>query len=166
VIDYRDLDEMMNERCVAAEHRSIMGGVKTYVTYVKVTCLWAHLYRATGKIREIIYFMPSPRRTAKSTRRFLGKALRLRQVGPPSTINTNQYLDLRKGHPRAQPTSKLRPEVSTSVGQISQQPAGGGSRRAEAADKSGARIHDAADGVRDDQGLRGQTHDLRHAILP
>lgn len=32
----------------------------------------------------------SPRRTAKSARRFLGKALRLRKDCPPETINTDQ----------------------------------------------------------------------------
>ena len=41
----------------------------------------------------------------------------------------------------------------------SQQPAGGGSRRAQAADQSGARIQDAADGIGDDQGLRGHADD-------
>jgi transposase, IS6 family len=34
--------------------------------------------------------MLSPRRTAKSARRFLGKALKLREECPPETINTDQ----------------------------------------------------------------------------
>ncbi len=34
--------------------------------------------------------MLSPRRTAKSAKRFLGKALKLREDCPPETINTDQ----------------------------------------------------------------------------
>ncbi len=42
-------------------------------TYVKVAGQWAYLYRAIDKNGETIDFMLSPRRTAKSARRFLGK---------------------------------------------------------------------------------------------
>jgi transposase, IS6 family len=59
-------------------------------TYVKVAGEWAYLYRAIDKNGETIDFMLSPRRTAKSARRFLGKALKLRQECPPETINTDQ----------------------------------------------------------------------------
>ena len=55
-------------------------------TYVKVAGQWAYLYRAIDKNGDIIDFMLSPRRTAKSARRFLGKALKLRQDCPPETI--------------------------------------------------------------------------------
>ena len=57
---------------------------------MKVAGEWAYLYRAIDKNGEIIDFMLSPRRTAKSARRFLGKALRLRGECPPETINTDQ----------------------------------------------------------------------------
>jgi IS6 family transposase len=69
-VSYRGLEEMMRERGVAVE--------------------WAYLYRALDKHGQIIDFMLSPRRTAKSARRFLAKALRLREDCPPSTINTDQ----------------------------------------------------------------------------
>jgi transposase, IS6 family len=57
---------------------------------VRVAGQWAYLYRAIDKNGDLIDFMLSPRRTAKSARRFLGKALRLRQECPPETINTDQ----------------------------------------------------------------------------
>jgi transposase-like protein len=59
-------------------------------TYVKVAGRWGYLYRAIDKNGETIDFMLSPRRTAKSARRFLGKALKLREECPPETINTDQ----------------------------------------------------------------------------
>jgi transposase, IS6 family len=59
-------------------------------TYMKVATWWAYLYRAVDKNGETIDFMLSPRRTAKSARRFLGKALKIRQDCPPETINTDQ----------------------------------------------------------------------------
>jgi transposase, IS6 family len=59
-------------------------------TYVKVGGQWAYLYRAIDKNGGTIDFMLSPRRTAKSARRFLGKALKLREDCPPETINTDQ----------------------------------------------------------------------------
>jgi transposase-like protein len=59
-------------------------------TYVRVRGQWAYLYRAIDKNGETIDFMLSPRRTAKSARRFLGKALRLRRDCPPEAINTDQ----------------------------------------------------------------------------
>ena len=45
---------------------------------------------AIDKNGETIDFMLTPRRTAKSARRFLGKALKLREECPPETINTGQ----------------------------------------------------------------------------
>jgi hypothetical protein len=49
--------------------------------------------------------------------------------------------------------------------QIPQQPAGGGSRRAEAGDQADARIQDDSDGVRYNQRLRGHAHDQQAAML-
>jgi transposase, IS6 family len=111
-ISYRDLEEMMSERGVAVDHTTLFRWVQHFAplmekrvrwyqrytgaswrvdeTYVKVAGQWAYLYRAIDKSGDIIDFMLSPRRTAKSARRFLGKALRLRQDCPPETINTDQ----------------------------------------------------------------------------
>ncbi len=56
---------------------------------MKVAGQWAYL-RAIDKNGETIDFMLSPRRTAKSARRFLAKALKLREGCLPETINTDQ----------------------------------------------------------------------------
>ncbi len=103
-------------------------------TYVKVAGQWAYLYRAIDKNGDID-FMLSPRRTAKSARRFLGKALRLRQDCPPEDDQHRPERRLRQSDSSAQAVWRVGQERSTPAGQISQQPARGGSRRAEAADK-------------------------------
>jgi IS6 family transposase len=111
-VSYRDLEEMMSERGVAVDHTTLFRWVQHYAplmekrirwyqrytdaswrvdeTYVKVAGKWAYLYRALDKNGHIIDFMLSPRRTAKSARRFLAKAMRLREECPPETINTEQ----------------------------------------------------------------------------
>jgi transposase-like protein len=97
-ISYRDLEEMMSERGVMVDHTTLFRWVQRYTdaswrvdeTYVKVAGQWAYLYRAIDRNGDTIDFMLSPRRTAKSAKRFLGKALRLREDCPPESINTDQ----------------------------------------------------------------------------
>lgn len=111
-ISYRDLEEMMAERAVVVDHTTLFRWVQRYAplmekrirwyqrytdaswrvdeTYVKVAGQWAYLCRAIDKNGETIDFMLSPRRTAKSARRFLDKALKLRRDCPPETIDTDQ----------------------------------------------------------------------------
>jgi transposase, IS6 family len=55
-------------------------------TFVKVGGQRAYLYCAIDKNGETIDFMLSPRRTAKSARHFLAKALKLRDDCPAETI--------------------------------------------------------------------------------
>ena len=62
----------------------------------------AYLYRAIDKNGDTIDFMLSSRRTAKSAKRFLGKALKLREECPPETINTDQNEAYGKAISRAQ----------------------------------------------------------------
>jgi transposase, IS6 family len=103
---------MMSERGVTVDHTTLFRWVQHYAplmekrirwyqrytdaswvvdeTHVKVGGQWAYLYRAIDKNGEAIDFMLSQRRTAKSARRFLGKALKLREECPPETINTDQ----------------------------------------------------------------------------
>lgn len=111
-ISYRDLEEMMTERGIIVDHTTIFRWVQHYAplmekrirwyqrytdaswrvdeTYVKVAGKWAYLYRAIDKNGDTVDFMLSSRRTAKSAKRFLGKALKLRKDCPPETINTDQ----------------------------------------------------------------------------
>jgi DDE domain len=142
---------MMAERGVVVDHTTLFRWVQRYAplmekrirwyqrytdaswrvdeTNVKVACQWAYLYRAIDKSGETIDFMLSPRRTAKSARRFLAKALKLREDCPPETINTDQNEAYGKAIRALKRAGKLEKSVQQPAGQIPQQPAGGGSRR-------------------------------------
>lgn len=91
-ISYRDLEEMMSEHGVTVDHTTLFRWVQRYAPLMEKRIRWYQRYTdASWRVDEIsLTLMLSPRRTAKSARRFLGKALRLRQDCPPETINTHQ----------------------------------------------------------------------------
>ena len=97
-ISYRDLEEMMAERGVIADHTTLCRWVQHYApefkkrvewyqgkycsrwfldeTYVKVKGQWKYLYRAIDEHGHTLDFYLSHRRNAKSAKQFLGKLLR------------------------------------------------------------------------------------------
>jgi len=80
-------------------------------TRVKVGGQWAYLHRAIDKNGDTIDFMLSQRRTAKSARRFLGKALKLREECLPETINADQNEAYGKAIRALQRTGELEKSV-------------------------------------------------------
>ena len=113
-ISYRDLEEMMQERGVEADHTTIYRWVQHYApeiekrlrwywkpclgyswrvdeTYIKVKGKWTYLYRAVDKTGATIDFFLSSTRNSKAAKRFLGKALRrFKEWEKPKTINTDK----------------------------------------------------------------------------
>ena len=113
-ISYRDLEQMMGERCVVVDHSTIYRWVQKYApeiekrlrwqwrrprstswrvdeTYVKVRGKWSYLYRALDKEGNTIDFYLSPTRNAKAAKRFLSKALSgLKDWEKPEVINTDK----------------------------------------------------------------------------
>jgi IS6 family transposase len=109
-ISYQDLEEMMAERGVAADHVTLYRWVQRYApelekrvrwyqgyrssswrvdeTYVRVRGKWKYLFRAIDKHGRLIDFMLSDRRNAKAARRFLAKALKIMRNWPPASITT------------------------------------------------------------------------------
>src|SRR3546814_13102307 len=60
-------------------------------TYVKVRGKGTYPYREVDKRGDTIDFYPSPTRSAKAAKRFLGKALRgLKHWEKPATLNTDK----------------------------------------------------------------------------
>src|SRR3546814_12783059 len=60
-------------------------------TYVKVRGKWTYLYQAVDKRGDTIDFYLSPTRSAKATKRILGKALRgLEHWEKPATLHTDK----------------------------------------------------------------------------
>jgi transposase-like protein len=51
---------------------------------------WKWLFRAVDKHGRTVDYLLTHRRTAKSARRFLAKAMRIRQNWPPHVINTDK----------------------------------------------------------------------------
>lgn len=113
-ISYRDLEEMMQERGVEADHTTLYRWVQRYApeiekrlrwywkprlgyswrvdeTYIKVKGTWKYLYRAVDKTGATIDFFLSSTRNSKAAKRFLGKALRrFKEWEKPQTINTDK----------------------------------------------------------------------------
>jgi transposase, IS6 family len=113
-ISYRDLEEMMRERSLEADHTTLYRWAQHYApemekrlrwywkpsmgyswhvdeTYVKVKGEWAYLYRAVDKQGHTIDFYLSPTRNTQAAKRFLGKALKSRKSwAHPSAINTDK----------------------------------------------------------------------------
>jgi len=113
-VSYRDLEQMMGERGVSVDHRTINRWVQKYApeverrlrwqwrqprstswrvdeTYIKVRGKWAYLYRAVDKFGNTIDFYLSPTRNTAAAKRFLGKALKgLKHWELPHVINTEK----------------------------------------------------------------------------
>ena len=113
-VSYRDLEQMMGERGVSADHSTIYRWVQKYApeierrlrgqwreprstswrvdeTYIKVRGQWAYLYRAVDKFGDTIDFYLSSTRNTAAAKRFLSKALNgLKQWELPHVVNTDE----------------------------------------------------------------------------
>jgi transposase, IS6 family len=113
-LSYRDLQELMAERCLSVDHTTVWRWVQRYApvlnqrirrerrptnrswrvdeTYVRVAGNWVYLYRAVDSAGDTIDFMLSPNRDLVAAKHFL--QLTLHRTGPlrPRVINVD-------GHP-------------------------------------------------------------------
>ena len=176
-ISYRDLETMMTERGVAVDHSTIYRWVQHYApemekrlrwqwrrarsgswrvdeTYVKVRGKWAYLYRAVDKYGDTIDFYLSATRNTKAAKRFLGKALKgWKEWELPEVVEHRQGADLCRCHRRAQSRGQMSEGDKAQAGEVPQQRRRGRPWQAQAAHPPGARVQDAEDGLRHDQGL-------------
>jgi transposase, IS6 family len=132
-ISYRDLVEMMQERCVAVDPSTIFRWVQRYApeiekrvrryqgfrsgswrvdeTYVRVGGRWKYLFRAVDKHGRLIDFMLADRRNTKAAYRFLRKALKIMSAYPPASITTDKLASYPKAIRRLQREGHLRHDV-------------------------------------------------------
>ena len=114
-VSYRDLNEMLEEHGVSADHTTIDRWVQAYApeierrlrwhcrpgalsrswrvdeTDIKVKGKWAYLYRAVDGRGDTTDFHLSQTRNVNATRRFLGKTLRgCKEWQKPWVINTDK----------------------------------------------------------------------------
>ncbi|HYG12349.1 MAG TPA: IS6 family transposase [Pyrinomonadaceae bacterium] len=112
-LSYRDLEEMMRERGLSADHVTIYRWVQRYApeinkrmlshlkmggasyrldeTYVMVGSEWKYLYRAVDSAGNTIEFMFSARRDVPAAKRFFKKLMRADHRRLPFSIGTDKH---------------------------------------------------------------------------
>ena len=111
-LSYRDVEELLAERGVQADHVTVWRWVQRYgpelerrlrsrlkstgdswrvdETYVRVKGKWVYLYRAVDSTGATIDFLLSAKRDAAAAERFLAKALGGENHPAPRVINTDK----------------------------------------------------------------------------
>ena len=108
-LSYRNLEEMMNERGLSVDHKTVYRWVQRYAleirrrlanfartpntswrvdeTYIKIKGVWHYLYRAIDSNGETLDFSLSKKRDAKAAFTFFQK---LASIGDPRVINVDK----------------------------------------------------------------------------
>jgi transposase-like protein len=112
-LSYRDLEEMMNERGLTADHTTIFRWVQRYApeinrrirphlklagasyrideTYIKVGTQWKYLYRSLDKEGQTIEFLLSAKRDIPAAKRFFKKMMRADHRRLPFSISVDKH---------------------------------------------------------------------------
>ena len=112
-LSYRDVEELLAERSLHADHVTVWRWVQRYApemerrlrsrlrptndswrvdeTYIRVKGKWVYLYRAVDSSGATIDFLLSAKRDAAAAERFLAKALGGENHPAPRVINTDQH---------------------------------------------------------------------------
>ena len=118
-LSYRDIEELLAERGLHADHVTVWRWVQRYApemerrlrsrlrptndswrvdeTYVRVKGRWVYLYRAVDSTGATVDFLLSAKRNAAAAERFLAKALGGENHPAPRIINTDEHA----GYPSA-----------------------------------------------------------------
>jgi transposase, IS6 family len=111
-LSYRDVEELLADRGLHADHVTIWRWVQSYApemerrlrsklkptndswrvdeTYIRVKGKWVYLYRAVDSTGATIDFLLSARRDTVAAKRFLAKALGQQNRPAPRVINTDK----------------------------------------------------------------------------
>ena len=178
-ISYRDLEAMMTERGVAVDHSTIYRWVQRFApemekrlrwrwrrpqsrswrvdeTYIKVRGKWAYLYRAVDKLGNTIDFYLSATRNTKAAKRFLGKALRgLKEWEQPEVLNTDKAPAYAAAIAELKAEGKCPKDTRHRQVKYLNNVIEADHGKLKLLIRPGARVQDAEDGLRHDQGLRG-----------
>ena len=112
-LSYRDVEELLAERGLRADHVTVWRWVQRYApeiqrrlrprlrptndswrvdeTYIRVKGKWVYLYRAVDSTGATIDFLLSAKRDAAAAERFLAKALSGANHPAPRVINTDKH---------------------------------------------------------------------------
>ena len=178
-ISYRDLEAMMTERGVAVDHSTIYRWVQRFApemekrlrrqwrrpqsrswrvdeTYIKVRGKWAYLYRAVDKLGNTIDFYLSATRNTKAAKRFLGKALRgLKEWEQPEVLNTDKAPAYAAAIAELKAEGKCPKDTRHRQVKYLNNVVEADHGKLKLLIRPVPRVQDAEDGLRHDQGLRG-----------
>jgi IS6 family transposase len=112
-LSYRDVEELLAERSLQADHVTVWRCVQRYApeierrfrsrlkrtndswrvdeTHIRVKGKWVYLYRAVDSTGATIDFLLSAKRDAAAAERFLSKGLRGKNHPTPRVINTDKH---------------------------------------------------------------------------
>ena len=112
-LSYRDVEELLAERGLRADHVTVWSWVQRYApeiqrrlrprlrptndswrvdkTYIRLKGKWVFLYRAVDSTGATIDFLLSAKRDTAAAERFLAKALGRENHPPPRVINTDKH---------------------------------------------------------------------------
>ena len=125
-------------------------------TYVKVRGKWAYLYRALDKLGNTIDFYLSATRNTKAAKRFLGKALRgLEAWEQREVLNTDKAPTYAAAIAQLKAEGRCPPHTRHRQVKYLNNVVGADHGKLKQLDRAGTRIQDVEDGLRHDQGLRG-----------
>jgi len=107
-LSYRDVEELLAERGIQADHVTIYRWVLRFTplladaarpcrhrvgdrwfvneTYVKVAGQWRYVYRAIDQFGQVVDVFVSPRRDGASARRFFERAIRTTKITPSEVV--------------------------------------------------------------------------------
>src|SRR6202047_3703127 len=155
-LSYRDVEELLAERSLHADHVTVWRGVQRYApemerrlrsrlrptndswrvdeTYIRVKGKWVYLYRAVDSSGATIDFLLSAKRDAAAAERFLAKALGGENHPAPRVINTDEHAGYPPAIVRLKAEEALKENCRHRTGAISQQRSGTGSSGDQAPD--------------------------------
>ena len=184
-LSFRDVEELLRERGLEADHTTIWRWVQHYgpeleerlrrhlkptnkswrvdETYVRVKGRWCYLYRAIDSTGATINFVLSGLRDAATAKRLFRKALTDPSHPQPRVINTDQARlygsAIAGGEKGKNPATPLPPPASP----ILEQHRGAGSSSDQTTSEGQAGLSCIPRGAANDPRLRGHAHDLEGA---
>ena len=180
-LSYRNVEELLTERGLAADHTTIWRWVQCYApelskrcrrelkptngswrvdeTYIRVKGKWAYLYRAVDSTGATIDFLLSAHRDAAAAKRFFQKALHAPGHPRPRVINVDGNPSYPKVVQELKQGGETRPAKSLPHLPLFEQYRGAGPPSDQAADQRQSGIPVLSRCAADNRGLRSRAHD-------
>ncbi len=180
-LSLRDVEELLEERGLEADHTTVWRWVQRYgpeleqrmrrhlkptnkswrvdETYVRVKGRWCYMYRAIDSAGATIDFLLSGLRDADAAKRLFRKALSHASHPQPRVINTDRAPIYGSAIPDIKQGRNPSPPLSAPTGAVLEQYPGAGSPSDQTPRQCQARLSRIPGGAANDSGLRSHAHD-------